>query len=635
MRRICLLMSLIMVLSLFGGVYAADEIVTGTKDVISVDEGVYVDSFDWLIYKNDTDTTTSTVNGAQIVKDSSAHTVTFTKYNNNFTGKADITSLFAGLGKLTQIDLSFHYNNTRDGSYAGIMILDTYGNVFHKTVKKDLGKKESDYSETITNAIKVSNIDKVYLYASPTKNGNITLSNLKLSVSYESGGTPEVDEGWKPVVVSNFADADAAPAFEAYDSSVQADILVKDTCPDGTGEYNVTGLEYVGYDADGNGYKGHENGGIKINITDKIKSGDRLSLSLRYRTEYYQFIPFIEVRSSKGEVKNTFAFDVAEKSETWVDYKSVEMPAVTFTTGDSVYFCIKCQNGFWHFSNLALTTSGEGTEVEKVDVGEKTIINESFEGGSSSLTWTLYENMDSAAVTITAYGPDGGPDKSYSTPCLQFKESSYASDERAGMKTEITSLVKNLDTLSLSFEHLSEWYNVHSFVEVVGADGSVKNTFAFTSAEKGGENCYWTSHTSAIKPQITFESGDKVYLCVKAAGGYWHIKNIVLTRSAFTGVKWGVVEAKQDGQPIKGVPAGDILVTVNAENYGYEPETVQVIICLYTGNTLNDVTIQPLELPMRGQNGDTYPINNEASDSLKVFIWDDEAISPLDLPLVW
>jgi len=612
------------------------EVVAGSANIIPSDADITVDDLVWEIYKNDTDTTTSTVSGAKIVKDTNNHTVTFTKYNNNFTGKADITDMFDGLGKIKKIDLSFHYANTRDGSYAGIMIIDKYGSVVHKTVKKDLGKTEGDYTETITNEIKVSNLGYVYIYASPTKNGDIKMSNLSVDVEYETGGQADIDEDWEPVIVSNFTSADSAPAFEPYDSSVKADILVKDTCPDGNGEYNVPGLEYVGYDEEGNDYQGNENGGVKLNITDKIKNGDTLSLSLRYRTEYYQFVPFIEVRSSKGVVKNTYAFDVAEKTDVWVDYKSVAMPVVNFSTGDSVYFCIKCQNGFWHFSNIVLTTSADGEDVEAVDVGEKTIMNESFSGGSSSFAWSLYDTSVSAAVTLTSYGPDGGEDGGYSTPCLQFKEESYESNDNAGIKTEITSLVKNYDTLGLSLDYRSEWYNVHPFVEVVGADGAVKGTFAFSSAEKGGENSVWMSYKSAAKPEITFETGDKVYFCVKSAGGYWHLKNIVLTRSSFTGVKWNYANLTPAIDEATGIPEGNITVDFSVKNYGYEDETeTMLILCLYEGNCLKNIAVKELPLAMRADTVDSFTITSDGGDTLKAFIWNCGTLSEVTDSKVW
>ena len=178
--------------------------------------------------------------------------------------------------------------------------------------------------------------------------------------------------------------------------------------------------------------------------------------------------------------------------------------------------------------------------------------------------------------------------------------------------------------------------NVHPFVEVVGADGAVKGTFAFTSAEKGGENSVWMSYKSAAKPEITFETGDKVYFCVKSAGGYWHLKNIVLTRSSFTGVKWNYANLTPAVDEATGIPEGNITVDFSVKNYGYEDETeTMLILCLYEGDCLKNIAIKELPLAMRADTVDSFTVTSDGGDTLKAFVWNCGTLSEVTDSKVW
>jgi len=347
--------------------------------------------------------------------------------------------------------------------------------------------------------------------------------------------------------------------------------------------------------------------------------------------DYYDGKVFIEVRNSSGTAVDTFDFSDAPKTtELWKSYTSSIQPTISFTSGQKVYLCVKQESGYWFVKNIELTSVGAGgntgtTPTEKIWT---TVLNETYDNGTSAYSYTLYDTAVAATVAPTTSGPDSA-DENYDVECLEYKGTDYAGDDNGGWKLDVTKLISSGDKVKVAFDYKADYYNLEVFFEVRNASGSAVNTYEVGNPALSAS---WTSFAPSKEITIDFTSSQTVYLCVKQKSGFWHIDNLKLMKETESKgiVITSVKVANGTADVTNGaLTAGTIKTTVTLANIlDSGSKTAYVMTAVYDGTTL--VSISAAEGAVTVAAGETETATTTVSVSnanytVKTFIWNVES----------
>ncbi len=204
-----------------------------------------------------------------------------------------------------------------------------------------------------------------------------------------AGAAHAAEADWRTVVEESFAGGEAVLNYTVYKDTDTAEVAVSVNCPDDSGGYTVSGVQYCGQN-----YQGSPDGGICANITKYVKNGDRLRFSMEYKSMGYNgteygIDPFVEIRHNDG-TKNTYELKDAGGADTWTAYSSDETDELEFGASDSVHLVIKNIRGYWHIKDLKIERYGtedfiksltiDGLDGNKLRDGSVTITGAGSEG---------------------------------------------------------------------------------------------------------------------------------------------------------------------------------------------------------------------------------------------------------------
>ncbi|MGN0181316.1 MAG: endo-1,4-beta-xylanase [Candidatus Ornithomonoglobus sp.] len=218
---------------------------------------------------------------------------------------------------------------------------------------------------------------------------------------------------WRAAVEESYEGGSSVLNYTVYNDNDTAEVAVISSCPDDNGGYTVNGVQYCGQN-----YQGSPDGGIRANITAYVKNGDRLRLSMEYRSEAYGeavfgINPFIEIRHIGG-ASDIYELTDAGGADRWTVYVSNETAELEIKDTDSVELVIKNTRGYWHIRNLRLERYGaedflQSLVIDGLDGNRLTEGTVTVNGSAAQNGGTLYAALykDSILSGINKLGRSG------------------------------------------------------------------------------------------------------------------------------------------------------------------------------------------------------------------------------------
>ena len=320
--------------------------------------------------------------------------------------------------------------------------------------------------------------------------------------------------------VSVFA-ADTAQAVYSCDFSKEGDIveysLYDDTNTEGSRTYDAQLQRLTA--SFGSSHSWNDKNGIKTDITKSLEgcvTGDKIKASLDFTSTYWsdpigKARLFLEVVNASGTKQITIyegPESVSANDETVTI--SGETAEYSYTAGDKVYLCVTQGSGMHYYDNIAVF-------VEKGQSAEKTVVNDNFTSGDVS-GYVVYDSANTGAQA--AVNEDG-------TLGVNFGAAPYDWNESNGVKKDITELVESGSRYDISADVYSSWWggvNAKLFFEIKSGDTTTRVDIAEDMLEIEGDG----SVSLKGEANLTFNEGDKVYLCITQAAGYQTYDNIVV-----------------------------------------------------------------------------------------------------------
>ena len=320
--------------------------------------------------------------------------------------------------------------------------------------------------------------------------------------------------------VSVFA-ADTAQAVYSCDFSKEGDIgeyrLYDDTNTEGSLTYDAQLQRLTA--SFGSSHSWNDKNGIKTDITKSLEgcvTGDKIKASLDFTSTYWsdpigKARLFLEVVNASGTKQITIyegPESVSANDETVTI--SGETAEYSYTAGDNVYLCVTQGSGMHYYDNIAVF-------VEKGQSAEKTVVNDNFTSGDVS-GYVVYDSANTGAQA--AVNEDG-------TLGVNFGAAPYDWNESNGVKKDITELVESGSRYDISADVYSSWWggvNAKLFFEIKSGDTRSARLLAEDMLEIEGNG----SVSLKGEANLTFNEGDKVYLCITQAAGYQTYDNIVV-----------------------------------------------------------------------------------------------------------
>ncbi|MGN0180953.1 MAG: hypothetical protein ACI4DP_00835, partial [Candidatus Ornithomonoglobus sp.] len=365
---------------------------------------------------------------------------------------------------------------------------------------EDITENEANISGSAV--LSFEDTDTVYLCFTQ---GGGTQQYKEISFSVFDDAEP-VPEGDKAEVLSvDFSDAEDADGFMAYDSSV-------------SDEYEIYAAEgcLVSSFID-TGWNTHH--GVKLDVTNLVQgnSGAFFGASAEVFSWYFGDTNaklLLEAVSPSGEVKTTeLGSGIAENGQ----YASISGEAAfSFDDEDTVYLCITHPSGTHRYDNIELYYYGtvNTTPLFTDDFGDETQA-EQYSGYDSTVPYT--KTVENGAVTMEY---DNG-------------EQSWGATN--GIRREITADIAGLggSRFYASMDFRSWYYGeAQLFFEVVDENGAVKTVQIASGAGENGDTI-----TVSGSAELSFNEGDRIYLCATEVAGIHIYDNISLSYAAGIGNK--------------------------------------------------------------------------------------------------
>ena len=343
--------------------------------------------------------------------------------------------------------------------------------------------------------------DKVYLCITQDA-GYHTYDNIK--IEYKGEATPPATETAPApdddlVLNDTFDVSGDALGYTVYDSANTGAVIT------------VEGSLGVNF---GEGeYGWNPSNGVRKDITSLVKSGSKYAVSADIHSTYWNNANaklFFEIVSGNAAtIVNIDEDGLAVEGEGDVTLSGEA--DLTFNEGDKVYLCITQDAGYHSYDNIKIEYKGE-VELEPDD---GSVMNDTFDVGGDTSGYTVYDSANTGAE-VTADGNTLG---------VKFGDGVYGWNETNGVRKDITSLVESGSKYEVSADVYSSWWGGVSaklFVEIVS--GSTTSIVDIDSEvlDVEGEGTVSLSGTA----NLTFNEGDKVYLCITQAAGYQTYDNI-------------------------------------------------------------------------------------------------------------
>ena len=359
--------------------------------------------------------------------------------------------------------------------------------------------------------------DKVYLCVTQGS-GMHYYDNIAVFV--EKGQSAE-----KTVVNDNF-ESGYAEGYTAYDESDTAAVV---NFYDG-----ILGIGFTG--------SWSESNGIKKDITSLATNGETYSVSIDMNGYWGEtadgaaklFFEIVEAGGEKRRIALGEALGEGENAATINGTAELE-----FAEGDKVYVCVTQPSGYHTYDNLLVKTvsavptataaatapaaTATATAAATVPAAtataaaDGTVLSDDFADGDVS-GYVVYDSANTGAQA--AVNEDG-------TLGVNFGAAPYNWNESNGVKKDITELVESGSKYDISADVYSSWWggvNAKLFFEIKSGDTTTRVDIAEDMLEIEGDG----SVSLKGEANLTFNEGDKVYLCITQAAGYQTYDNIVV-----------------------------------------------------------------------------------------------------------
>ena len=359
--------------------------------------------------------------------------------------------------------------------------------------------------------------DKVYLCVTQGS-GMHYYDNIAVFV--EKGQSAE-----KTVVNDNF-ESGYAEGYTAYDESDTAAVV---NFYDG-----ILGIGFTG--------SWSESNGIKKDITSLATNGETYSVSIDMNGYWGEtadgaaklFFEIVEAGGEKRRIALGEALGEGENAATINGTAELE-----FAEGDKVYVCVTQPSGYHTYDNLLVKTvsavptataaatapaaTATATAAATVPAAtataaaDGTVLSDDFADGDVS-GYVVYDSANTGAQA--AVNEDG-------TLGVNFGAAPYDWNESNGVKKDITELVESGSRYDISADVYSSWWggvNAKLFFEIMSGDTTTRVDIAEDMLEIEGDG----SVSLKGEANLTFNEGDKVYLCITQAAGYQTYDNIVV-----------------------------------------------------------------------------------------------------------
>ncbi len=269
----------------------------------------------------------------------------------------------------------------------------------------------------------------------------------------------------------------------------------------------------------GSSHSWADSNGIKTNITDRLKNcaaGSTVSASVKFTSTYWNdpigkaklFLEVTDASGSKQIMLCEGPESVSANDETVT--LSGETAGYTYSSGDTVYLCVTQGSGLHYYDDISVS-------VEQGQTSGSIILNDDF-ANDDAAGYVVYDSANTGAAISAADGALGA----------KFGDAApYDWNEKNGVKKDITSLVKSGMKYSVSADVYSSWWGgaqAKLFFEIDNGTSVSRVDIAADGLDAEGEGTVSLSGTAGL----SFNDGDKVYLCITQNAGYHKYDNIVI-----------------------------------------------------------------------------------------------------------